>query len=162
MRLRSRAVNQALRNTLEDFARRRRPIEPAAQTEWTIAEDKTGRPVLIVSERAPTNSIGETYLDVYAYFTPDSVSMKLMASVHGRAAELIDITPSRDVNRGVGSALLSVGELALRQMGAERVSGELSPVDREHRDRQAHFYKKHGYAVSPGTGPGAGRVAKVL
>lgn len=62
---------------------------------------------------------------------------------------LVEKGPWGDVHisQGIGSALLSAAEEIAMTKGATSISGELAAVDYGHRDRQRHFYNKHGYTI---------------
>lgn len=50
-------------------------------------------------------------------------------------------------NKGYGSCLMNVFLTQCRAMGMRTVKGTLSDVDGDHRDRQVHFYQKHGFTI---------------
>ncbi len=48
-------------------------------------------------------------------------------------------------NKGIGSSLLMLIEIWVKNHGVNKIIGDLSDVDADHLGKLKHFYNKHGY-----------------
>lgn len=61
--------------------------------------------------------------------------------------EIMDIQNFKHINQGFGSiAMKNLIKIAKKEK-VLKIYGNLSPVDHDHRNRQEHFYKKHGFII---------------
>ncbi len=78
--------------------------------------------------------------------TLDKVAMMHIEMKTSCHIEIVDWT-AYPVNHGYGSILMSMVLEHYRNAGYQTISGWLSPVDNDHKERLYHFYRKHGFQI---------------
>lgn len=127
-------------------------------TRWTFSLDKYGNPLLLFAHWRAQGA----YLMFVSAALRNSRSMTVIVQVKGDDAELVDMKTYEHMNRGIGTAALAFVEDLLCELGVRTIHGLLSPVDLDHRPRQAHFYAKNGYTVTIEPGHVDGTIEKKL
>ena len=57
------------------------------------------------------------------------------------------IINKHNVNRGVGTKLITEFERICNQKGIKEITGNLAYTDLDHKERLIHFYQKHNYEI---------------
>jgi hypothetical protein len=125
---------------------------------WAFSSDKSGNPLLLFASW----QVRTEFMVFVTAALRNVRSMTVIVHVKGDEAELVDMKGSEDVNRGIGTAALEFVEKLLCEFGVRAIHGWLSPVDLDHRPRQAHFYAKSGYTVTIEPNHADGRIDKQL
>lgn len=102
-------------------------------------QNVTGKPLFIRYQDMIT--------DIYPICHSWDLYTRLYLTLEPNHSARIDDIETPQINKGYGSVAWFLTEEVLRQFTYHKVSGWLSPVDIEHRDRQVHFYKKLGFTV---------------
>ena len=93
------------------------------------------------------NNFESSLVMVTAYSKNKTIG-ELKASVGQGQALLGDIDISEEyVNYGIGTQLLIRFETICAGRNVNEITGNLSLVDLDHKDRLIHFYKKHNYKI---------------
>lgn len=86
--------------------------------------------------------------EIYPISANRNPYLRLYLTLRPNLTARIDDIEVTDINNGYGSAAWILTESILQQFSYHKVSGWLSPVDKDHRVRQIHFYEKLGFTVS--------------
>lgn len=86
-------------------------------------------------------------------FYKDKPVMRMHCSINGSNVLIGDIRPCPEdaknrYNKGFGSALMKELFAYASANGIKSISGNLSKLDLDHKDRLHHFYKKHGFTIT--------------
>lgn len=85
----------------------------------------------------------------------------LVATVRNKII-FIDDFYAREEDVGNGTLLLQALDKKAKEIGAEKIVGELSTVDKDHFDKLEFFYSKNGFEVIFTTDRSSGRIQKQM
>lgn len=85
----------------------------------------------------------------------------LLATINDKVIKIDDFY-AREEDAGNGTLLLQALDKKAKEIGVEKIIGELSPVDKDHFDKLEYFYSKNGFKVTFTTDMSRGSIKKEI